>query len=282
VAAIDPTAESRAAASAPAAASAITILPPDPTGRIDLCWTATGAGGAGTTRHEFLPDAGAHLVFRLSPSGFRAVLLGPATRRAALERAGGAEYLGVRFRAGQAPRLADVRSSELTDGFADLASLAGEPVDAIGERLLALPDDAARQRALLALVARAEEPLVEDPRCRQATRLLEAARGLVRVDALAAEVGLTVRSLERRFLDAFGVTPKRMARLVRLRYVLGALHARGDRTLAELAAACGYADQAHLVHDFKALTGRVPRAPGAAGGRVVSPGDLPALRPVRR
>ncbi len=40
--------------------------------------------------------------------------------------------------------------------------------------------------------------------------------------------------------------------------MLGALHAGRFGTLAELAHACGYADQPHMIRDFKQLTGRAP------------------------
>lgn len=270
----------RGAASVPGPAAVFTPPAPELSGWIDLHWSSVGAG-TGPTRHEFFPDAGVHLVLRRSEAGSRLVLLGPATERATVERAAGAEYLGIRFRAGQAPRLADVRASELIDGSVDLDRLAGEPLEVIAERLGALPDLASRQRALEALVRRAARPLVEDERCRQAALLLEARRGQVRVDALAAAVGLHVRSLERLFLDTFGMTPKRVARLVRLRHVLGALHAGGFGTLADLAHACGYADQPHLVHDFKALTGRLPGDDDAARGRTLARGDTRIVHRVR-
>ncbi len=266
-----------------APASVITPLADDPAGPIDLCWSTTVAGGgAGTTLHELFPDAGVHLVFRHSADRCRMMLLGPATERATVERAAGAEYLGIRFRAGQAPRLVDVRSSELTDGSVELTSLGGVPADAIAERLRALPDPISRQRALARLVRTATRPLVDDARSRHATLLLEARRGQVRVVGLAAELGLHVRSLERLFLDAFGITPKRMARLVRLRYVLGALHTGGFGSLADLALACGYADQPHLIRDFKALTGRVPGAPDAARSRSLARAETRVVHRVRR
>lgn len=254
---------------------------PDLADRIDLCWASGGAPGTGTSLHEFFPDAGVHLVLRLSRAGSRLVLLGPTTERAAVERAAGAEYLGLRFRAGQAPRLADARSAELTDGLAELTRLAGTSVEALGERLAALPDHGARQRALEALVRREARPLVEDPRARRAALLLEARRGRLRVDELAGALGLHVRSLERTFLASFGMTPKRMARLVRLRYVLGALHAGGFGTLADLAQACGYADQPHLVRDFRALTGRTPGEADAARSRPLARGETRVVHRVR-
>jgi AraC-like DNA-binding protein len=264
---------------APAApAATITIPAPDATGRIDLCWSSTGSGTR-TTLHELFPDAGVHLVFRHSEAGCRMVLLGPATEPAAVERAAGAEYLGIRFRAGQAPRLADVRCCELTDGVVELTRLGGVPIEAVAERLRALPELGSRQRVLEDLVRQEVRPLVEDERCRRATLLLEARRGRLRVDVLAAELGLHVRSLERLFLEAFGMTPKRMARLVRLRYVLGALHSGGFGSMAELAHACGYADQPHLIRDFKSLTGRLPGEEDAARSRILG---RPGTRVVHR
>jgi AraC-like DNA-binding protein len=125
-------------------------------------------------------------------------------------------------------------------------------------------------------VSQAARPLVQDERCRRGAHLIEKLRGQVRVDQLAAELGLHVRSLERHFSDQLGMAPKRLirlVRLVRLRYVLGALHSGAFGTLAELAQACGYSDQPHLIRDFKALTARLPRDEDAP------PPVLPMSRP---
>ncbi|WP_242393964.1 helix-turn-helix transcriptional regulator [Anaeromyxobacter oryzisoli] len=243
--------------------------------RIDLLWSASGDGAPGgprgaTTLHDFFPDAGVHLVFRRSPEGCRAVLLGPATERATIERATGAEYLGIRFLAGQAPRLADVRSSDLTDGLVEVTRLGGVPVEEVADRLSALPDVGSRRRALAELAGGQDRSLVEDVHCRRGALLLEARRGQLRVDQLAAELGLHARTLERRFRDQLGMTPKRLIRLVRLRHVLGALRSGAFGTLAELALACGYADQPHLIRDFKALTARLPRDEDACRSRLLA------------
>jgi len=217
----------------------------------------------GTSLHELFPDAGTHLISRHSEHGCRAVLLGPATERAAVEREAGAEYFAIRFRPGQAPRLADVRSSELINGFVELTHLGGQPIQDVAEQRRLLPDLASRQRALAELMRDVAPPLVEDARCRRASQLLEAHGGQLRVEALAEALGLNVRGLERRFLGHYGMTPKRMSRLIRLRHVLGALYSGRFTNLGELAAACGYSDQAHLIHDFKALTDRLPGDKGS-------------------
>jgi len=246
---------------------------------VDLVWGAAASRREGTSLHEFFPDAGVHLVFRRAPGGCRAVLLGPTTERATVERAGDAEYLGVRFLAGQAPRLADLPSAALTDTSVDLEHLGGVPLPEVERRLAALPSLSARCHLLAELACREARPLVEDAACRRRARLLEAREGQLRVDELARALRLGVRSVERRFKAAFGMTPKRFTRLVRLRHVLGALGAGGHDTLAALAAERGFTDQAHLARDFKLLTGRVPGAADAARSRVLA---LPETRVVHR
>jgi AraC-like DNA-binding protein len=66
---------------------------------------------------------------------------------------------------------------------------------------------------------------------------------------------------ERRFTDLFkqavGLPPKKFARVMRLRATLEHL-ARGSGTLAEVAAANGYFDHAHLTNEFQALVGVPP------------------------
>lgn len=64
--------------------------------------------------------------------------------------------------------------------------------------------------------------------------------------------------LRRRFVQAIGYGPTTYLRVSRFqRAVSLAMRAPG---LAALAAAAGYADQAHLSRDVRALTGLTPRA----------------------
>jgi AraC-like DNA-binding protein len=83
-------------------------------------------------------------------------------------------------------------------------------------------------------------------------------RSLTRVDHFAEYAGLSVRALQRLFLDCVGVSPK----WVILRYrVQEAIERAGpDVSWADLAAELGYSDQAHLVRDFTATIGVSPTA----------------------
>jgi transcriptional regulator GlxA family with amidase domain len=82
-------------------------------------------------------------------------------------------------------------------------------------------------------------------------------RGRTSVDALAAGAGVSARHVERVFRDEVGLSPKRLARVVRLQEVLRRLGAAPDRWV-DVALDCGYADQAHLSRDFRELTGESP------------------------
>lgn len=78
------------------------------------------------------------------------------------------------------------------------------------------------------------------------------------VAALAARAGLSERQLHRRCLAAFGYGPKTLDRVLRLQRFLVLGRAQPAGGLAELAVAAGYADQAHLGHDCRALAGATP------------------------
>ncbi|MFG0317479.1 MAG: helix-turn-helix domain-containing protein, partial [Planctomycetota bacterium JB042] len=131
------------------------------------------------------------------------------------------------------------------------------------ERIGAAPTVDAALGALRGALARAlERHLRRSGRpaaSARAVRLLAASHGALPIDALAAEVGLSRRQLERTFLERVGVSPKRYARSVRFAAVVAALEEEAPPSLARIAAEFGYADQPHLNRDFRELAGCSPR-----------------------
>lgn len=90
-----------------------------------------------------------------------------------------------------------------------------------------------------------------------AWRQLVRSGGRVRVNALALELGWSPRRLIDRFRDHVGLPPKAAARVIRFNRAVTALSS-GTPQIAQVAAACGYADQAHLAREFRALGGITP------------------------
>jgi AraC-like DNA-binding protein len=86
--------------------------------------------------------------------------------------------------------------------------------------------------------------------------------GALRVSELAAGTGWSGRHLTSRFRAEIGLTPKAAARVIRFdrarKRLVRKLTTGGDYLLADLAADCGYFDQAHLAREFRALAGCPP------------------------
>jgi AraC-like DNA-binding protein len=94
-----------------------------------------------------------------------------------------------------------------------------------------------------------------------AWRRLAASGGRVRVAALAGEIGWSRKHLAQRFAVEVGAAPKTVGRILRFAGARRAIDAGigGERTdWAGLAADWGYADQAHLIREFRAMTGVTP------------------------
>lgn len=89
----------------------------------------------------------------------------------------------------------------------------------------------------------------------EAWRLIFASRGTIRVASVAAQVGWGRRHLSARFRAATGVTPKQAARIARFESVRALLTEPRRPSLADIAIRCGYADQAHLAREWRALSG---------------------------
>ena len=76
------------------------------------------------------------------------------------------------------------------------------------------------------------------------------------VRSLPADLGYSERHLRRLCHDAFGYGPKTLHRILRFQRAIGLIHA--GRSLGEVAASCGFADQAHLTREVGELAGRPP------------------------
>ncbi len=96
-----------------------------------------------------------------------------------------------------------------------------------------------------------------DPLAIAAVGRLEECGGKLAIRDLVRELGISRRQLHRRFSRAVGIGPKRFSRLVRFQRAVGLL--RSGRDWPEAVDRCGFVDQAHLIREIKAFSGRTPR-----------------------
>jgi AraC-like DNA-binding protein len=81
-----------------------------------------------------------------------------------------------------------------------------------------------------------------------------------KVNTVATELGVSERHLRRVFRQSLGVSPKEFAKLERFHRALREARRGGRPSWASIAVEAGYYDQAHLIAEFRAISGVTPRA----------------------
>jgi AraC-like DNA-binding protein len=109
-------------------------------------------------------------------------------------------------------------------------------------------------------------------RCEQAVAVLEddPARSIAEI---AAGLGVSHGHLDREFTRVVGLSPRTLARILRVRRLLANIDVYGEVAWVQLAASLGWYDQAHLIRDFKRHTGVTPSEYQAAQRDTYSPAE---------
>ncbi|RDI66378.1 helix-turn-helix domain-containing protein [Nocardia pseudobrasiliensis] len=170
-----------------------------------------------------------------------------------------AECVEVRLSPLRARALLGVAPTDLGSAVLGLEDLWGSPVSSLRERLAEAASWECRFDLTKTFLAQRESPSASpDPEVIETWNRIIVSRGQGRVAALAESCGWSRKRLWARFEAQTGLTPKRFAMLVRFRSAVDGLLA--GRPAAEVAAACGYTDQAHLCRDVAIFTERPPGA----------------------
>lgn len=208
-----------------------------------IVWTRDDDGGGGG-EYRVLPDGCMDLIWHDGAL----LVAGPDTVAHLSADRPGSAYAGLRFAPGAGPRALGAPARELRDQRVPLDAL----WPARAARALADRAGGGDPAAVLEewAVRRTHETGPADPLSAGVAAGLRAGRPL---SAVAAGAGLGERQLRRRCEAAFGYGPKTLARVLRMQRAL-ALARRGT-AFAEVALRAGYADQAHLAREVKALAG---------------------------
>lgn len=220
-----------------------------------------------------LPGARTHVMINLYENEFRtyhgadsttvhrthgAVLGGPHSHPTVIDTREQRWLVTVDFKLGGACAFFSSPLSEARDQLIELDQLWGWDGRVLRERLLdELTPEAKLQTLETVLLDHLVRSQVPDPALPFAAREFE--RG-TSVSEVTDRLGLLPKTFVRRFRARVGLTPKRFSRIRRLQRVLGSVRNLAAADWSKVAAEHGYADQAHLVHDFRALTGMTPAA----------------------
>jgi AraC-like DNA-binding protein len=240
---------------------------------VQCLWTLEGdADELGADVQPVLPDGRPELILHFGDAFERVhsmgterqplvLFAGQLTQRLELRATGRIAVLGVRFHPDGAAALVDSPQNELaglTIGVDNLSAGICRSLSDVRESAQSLAR--AVESVQGCLVDHVDRARI-DARVRHVVETIRRHRGRVRVNDLAARVGLTRRHLERRFNAVVGLSPKRLARIERFQHALRLLEdPESSENGACTAAMSGYADQAHFAREFRELAGCPPGA----------------------
>ena len=236
------------------------VRPPEPLDRWVKCfWFLTADGSAGP--QPVVPDGRLEIVLhrgepfgQLLPNGDvrsqeEVMLSGQLTGPLGLLPSGSADIIGIRFRTAGARDLLGLPLAELTDRVIPLGDVAASMTLALKDAAQATDPVRALGAVLLKRTHRHSHSMSSEA----VSRLAHGER----IAAVARELGVSTRTLERRVCDDTGLSPKTLQQVMRFR-TLYALLQSGTANGARAAAIAGYYDQTHANRDFRRFAGSSP------------------------
>jgi AraC-like DNA-binding protein len=214
-----------------------------------------------------LPDGGVHLILNLGDPpavagtpGAASVAVGARCEPSIIHMAGRVEHVTVTLRPGGIAALLGIPAGELAARDVPLDELWGAYAAEALERLAPTPPTRERAAAMEAVLLDllAAHDARPEAAAAEAVRMIEHARGRIRVRALAAALGIGERRLEQIFHRHVGLSPKAVCCIARFRSVVSLLQREPRRAWTDLAYEGGFYDQSHLVNEFQALAGLAP------------------------
>jgi AraC-like DNA-binding protein len=197
-----------------------------------------------------------------SPASYGCVVGGLQATPALISHDGNQEGVQIELTPLGARALFAMPSRELWNSSLEATQVIGTAGGELWERLQGTTGWAQRFAVCDQVLDRLADPDLVDgvaPELRHTWTSLVRSGGTATVGALATDVGWSRQHLAKRFGDEFGLAPKLAARIVRFERARRMLQSTPSFvSVAQVAASCGYYDQAHLDRDFAELAGCAP------------------------
>ncbi len=210
--------------------------------------------GRAPFRQAILPHPCVHVV--TEPGGPAVYGIPDGQSAHLLEGAG--EAVGVKFRPGAFSPYSVLPAWELTGRVLPVVEVLGPEGAEIARPGASADEHIARVESFLREHRRAPDPGVQTV-VAVAAAMRDGPVGM-RVAEVAADHGVSVRTLQRLFREHVGVSPKWVLQRYRLHEAAERIASGEARDLAGLALELGYFDQAHFGNDFRRYVGVPPTA----------------------
>jgi AraC-like DNA-binding protein len=226
---------------------------------VSCFWSYEGYA-APHARERLLPTGNMGLFFTLDSEGrVAAGVSGAYSEAVMLDTSRPFSIIGVEFKAGGGFPFFGGPSDELHNCSASLDEVWGAAGASLRDRLWDATTPQQRFRIVQqALLASRRDRLAPHRAVRYALAAFATTPGAGRVDEVAAGIGISARRFTDVFRSEVGLSPKAFCRIRRFNEVLTRIERRSEVDWADVALSCGYFDQAHFNHDFRAFSGLSP------------------------
>lgn len=207
---------------------------------------------------RLLPSANTQLLAYSNARGSGLAIVGPMTKFQMTHVRAGNVFFGARLCIGVRLAMAGFTATGMKDVRVFGSELACSPIQAFETAFAQTPT-----RVRLDLLAQLVSSLIKqgylkrDPLVDAFIARAFTANGNCSVEELAGDIPLSDRQLRRRFTQQTGMTPKTFLRICRQQAAVERLK-QSTGTIAAIAAAHGYSDQAHFNNEFRELIGVTP------------------------
>ncbi len=236
-------------------------------------WSLEGEAAAEPGRQRVLPDGCMEMIFHygdlyrqyfedgssiIQPRSF---VFGQITRFIEIAPTGISGMISARFLPeGFAPFIT-IPVTRLQEKANPIDEVFGEKGKQLEDAVINASSNAERIRIIESfLISRLSEPQTIDAITKNCVEVIMRSQGQLDVTELAGGLNTSRRNIERKFISVIGMSPKQLARAVRLQATLKMLEQKKFTSLTSLAYENGYYDQAHFIKDFKEFTGMSPKS----------------------
>jgi len=214
-----------------------------------------------TVEQRIVPAPAVHVTIENGDVPAPLVITGPYRHVWTRTLRGTGSAFGIRLRPGGLGVLSDRSVADVVDATVPVSAEWAPRLHAV---LTAVADESTTARRIEAATAHilaALEVRSVSARGRLADTVLTdlaAVASTIGVRELAERNGVSERTMQRALRETTGFGPKWAARVVRLQRAIAELSEHPDLSTADLAYRLGYADQSHLIGEFRAVTGQTP------------------------
>ncbi|NQX42408.1 AraC-type DNA-binding protein [Pedobacter steynii] len=224
----------------------------------------------GVMNHQFrvIADGSPGLIFQNGAAGLfeqnnkempNVLLYGQATTHAEIS-IGKSRMIGICFFPNALKSVFGLNANELTDTCIDLDLFATEQGYYLREQLLNMGNVSEQINMLCAYIfaqIRKNDHKI-DAQTDYVLSMMIRSKGTISLKALQKDLKVSERSLERKFKQHVGISPKMFSRICGFQASLSQLKNNEYEKLSDIAYENGYSDQSHFIRTFKEFAGFSP------------------------